>query len=148
MQCVRCVKILVLILRNRSLPDVLIQIFFKPCLKFVTDTRDLCCHCCLEDAKQTREEEWRAKKFVTEVSLQSIPSLDGLAHFDDAKYKPHNVMVKIKPAVIVWLSALHNLFVCLFRFCLTEKEITGKTECWHGNKMRFSSADCIKIYIV
>lgn len=52
-----------------------------------------------------------------EVSLQSVPSLDGLAHFDDAIYKPHSVMVKIKPAVIVWLSALHNFFVCLFRFC-------------------------------
>lgn len=52
-----------------------------------------------------------------EVSLQSVPSLVGLAHFDDAIYKLHSVMVKIKPAVIVWLSALHNFFVCLFRFC-------------------------------
>lgn len=52
-----------------------------------------------------------------EVSLQSVPSLDGLAHFDDAIYKPHSVMVKIKPTVIVWLSALHNFFVCLFCFC-------------------------------
>lgn len=57
-----------------------------------------------------------------EVSLQSVPSLDGLAHFDDAIYKPHSVMVKIKPAVIVWLSALHNFFVCLFVSFLSHRK--------------------------
>lgn len=60
-QCVRRVKILVWILRNSHCQTFSFRYFFKPCLKFVTDSRDLWRHCCLEDAKQTREEEWRAK---------------------------------------------------------------------------------------